>query len=117
MQMFLSQQTKRAFNIFHKLTYNSQHIIYLMECILSKIQCVRKAGTPFNLRLNNYRRDVNNLKAIPTCHHFTKYSHNFLKHAKFTLIEGLTKISKVSKDTLRLRLKRRENSASIVPQI
>ena len=33
---------------------------------------------------------------------------NFMKHAKFTLIEQLTEISNVSKDTLRLRLKRRE---------
>ena len=32
-----------------------------------------------------------------------------MKHAKFTLIEQLTEISNVSKDTLRLRLKRRED--------
>ena len=31
-----------------------------------------------------------------------------MKHAKFTLIEQLTEISNVSKDTLRLRLKRRD---------
>ena len=34
---------------------------------------------------------------------------NFMKHAKFTLTEQLTKISNVNKDTLRLRLKHREN--------
>ena len=32
-----------------------------------------------------------------------------MKHAKFTQIEQLTEISNVSKDTLRLRLKRRED--------
>ena len=32
-----------------------------------------------------------------------------MKHAKFTLIEQLREISNVSKDTLRLRLKRRED--------
>ena len=32
-----------------------------------------------------------------------------MKHVKFTLIEQLTEISNVSKDTLRLRLKRRED--------
>ena len=32
-----------------------------------------------------------------------------MKHAKFTLIEQLTEISNVSKDILRLRLKRRED--------
>ena len=37
------------------------------------------------------------------------HGHNFKKHAKFTLIEQLTEISNVSKDPLRLRLKRRED--------
>ena len=37
------------------------------------------------------------------------HGHNFTKHAKFTLIEQLTEISNVSKDPLRLRLKRRED--------
>ena len=32
-----------------------------------------------------------------------------MKRAKFTLIEQLTEISNVSKDTLRLQLKRRED--------
>ena len=67
-----------------------------MECILCKIQCLGKWETPFSLRLNNHKKDVNNPKAIPGCNHFK-------------LIEQLTEISKVSKDTLRLRLKRRED--------
>ena len=46
---------------------------------------------------------------IPACHHFTIYGHTILKYVKFTLIQRLTKISKVSKDTLRLRLKWRDN--------
>ena len=37
------------------------------------------------------------------------HDHNFMKHAKFTLIEQLMEISNVSKDTLRLRLKRQED--------
>ena len=78
-----------------------------MECILCKIQYVGKSETPFNLRLNNHRKDVYNPKAIPACNHFKIHGHNFMKHAKFTLIEQLTEISNVSKDTLRLRLKRR----------
>ena len=80
-----------------------------MECILCKIQYVGKSETSFNLRLNNYRKDVYNLKAIPACNHFKIHGHNFMKHAKFTLIEQLTEISNVSKDTLKLRLKRRED--------
>ena len=36
-----------------------------------------------------------------------------MKHAKFTQIEQLTEIPNVSKDTLRLRLKRREDFSII----
>ena len=79
-----------------------------MECILCKILYVGKLETPFNLRLNNHRKDVNNSKAIPACNHFKIHGHNFMEHAKFNLIEQL-EISNVSKDTLRLRLKRRED--------
>ena len=83
--------------------------MYLMERILCKIQFAGKSETPFNLRLNNHRKDVNNLTAIPACNHFKIDGHNFIKHTKFTLIEQLTEISNVSKDTLRLRLKRQED--------
>ena len=86
-QTFMSQQTKRTFNIFHKLTCKSQYVICLMECILCKIQYVGKSETPFNLRLNNHRKDVNNPKAIPAWNNFKIHGHNFMKHAKFTLIE------------------------------
>ena len=72
-----------------------------MECILCKIQYVGKSETPFNLRLNNHRKDVYNPKAIPVCNHFKIHGHN----AKFTLIKQLTEISNVSKDILRLWLK------------
>ena len=77
-----------------------------MECILCKIQYVGKSFTPCNLRVNNHRKEVNNPKAIPACYHFKTHGHNFMKHAKFTLIEQLSETSKVRKDTLRLRLKR-----------
>ena len=51
-----------------------------MECILCKIQYVGKSETPFNLRLDNHRKDVNNLKAIPACNHFKIHGHNIMKH-------------------------------------
>ena len=54
-----------------------------MECILCKIQSVGKSETPFNLRLDTHRKDVNNQKEIPACCHFKI----------FTLIEQLTEIS------------------------
>ena len=81
------QQTKqRAFNVFRKLTWKSQYVIYLMECISCKIKYVAKSETPFNLRLNNDKKDVNSSKAIPVCNLFKMRGHNFMKHAKFTLI-------------------------------
>ena len=108
-QTFMSKKTKRMFNIFHKITCKSQYVIYLMECILCKIQYFGKNETPFNLRLNNHRKDVNNPTAIPACNHFKMHGHNFMKHGKFALIEQVTEISNVSKDTLRLRLKWEED--------
>ena len=91
-QTFTSQQTKRTFNILHKLTCKSQYVIYLMECILCKIQYVRKSETPFNLRLNIHRKDVNNPKAITACNHLKMHGDKFMKHANFTLSEQLTEI-------------------------
>ena len=49
-QTFMSQQTKSMFNTFHKLTCKSQYVIYLMECILCKIQYVGKSKTPFKTK-------------------------------------------------------------------
>ena len=60
-----------------------------MECSLCQIQYVGKAETPFNIRLNNHRKDANgkNPKAVSASIHFKQPGHNFNKHAKFTLIE------------------------------
>ena len=90
-----------GFNIYHTITCKSQSIIYLLECILCNLQYVGKSET----RLNNHRKDVSNPKAIPVCLYFRKEGHNFIQHAKFTLIEQLTDTDNVSKATLKLRLK------------
>ena len=58
-----------------------------MECIIYKVQYAGKSEIPFNLRLNNHRKDLNNPKAIPACNHFKILDHNFTKHATFTLKE------------------------------
>ena len=79
-----------------------------MEYILCKIQYVAKSENLFNLRLNNHMKDANSQKAIPACNQFEMHDRNFMKHTKFTLQEQLTKISNVSKDTLRLRRKQRD---------
>ena len=41
-------------------------------------------------------------KAIPACVHFRKEGHNFIQHAKFTLIDHLPEKENVSKATLKL---------------
>ena len=81
-----------------------------MEC---KVKYVGKSETPFNLRLNNHSKDVNNPKAIPACNHFEIHGYNFMKYVKFTLIEQLTGISNISKETLRLRLKQQKDFGSL----
>ena len=75
-----------------------------MECILCKIQYVGKCRDPLNLRLNNDKKDVNNLNAIPASNHFKIHGHNFIKQAKYSLIEQLMEISNVSKDNPTLQL-------------
>ena len=51
---------------------------------------------------------MKNVDAIMACKHFQQESHNFSKHAKFTIIDQLTNISKFKK-TLTQRLIERGN--------
>ena len=48
---------------------------------------------------------MSNAKVTPACVHFRKEQHNFIQHAKFTLIEQLTETENVSKATLNFRVK------------
>ena len=50
-QTYMSQQTKRTFNIFNKVTCKSQYVIYSMECISWKIQYLEKSETPFKIKI------------------------------------------------------------------
>ena len=36
----------------------SNYVIYLLKCLLSKIQYVGKSEIPFHIRLNNHRKDI-----------------------------------------------------------
>ena len=81
-----------------------------MECTLCKIQYVGKTETPFNIRLNNHRKDANgnNPKAIPSSIHFKQPGHNFNKQTKFTLIEQINNTINTDIDKIKIKLKRRE---------
>ena len=53
-----------------------------MECTLCKKQYVGKAETPFNIRVNNYIKDIKNThpKTILECKNLQETNHNFKIH-------------------------------------
>ena len=84
-------------------------MIYLTVCILCKIKYTGKAETPFNIRLNNHRKDTNGNKpkATPASIHFKQSGHNCNKHAKFTLIQETNNAINTDINTIKIRLERR----------
>ena len=74
----------------YNLNYKRKFIIYLIDSGLCQVQYVGKAETAFNIRLNNHRKDVNNLKSILVVLHFIKSGHSFNVHAKFIWIKKLS---------------------------
>ena len=93
---------------FLNLNYKCEYVIYLMECILCKMQYVGKAETAFNLRLNNHRKDTKKSNSILACKHFQEQGHNFNKHAKFIIIDKMINLHG-SEEALREMLVVREN--------
>ena len=71
---FKSNQTNKAFKIYHRVNCKSSFVIYLLEC---NIQYVGKSETPFKIRLNNHRNDVKNPNAISTPKYFNRQDYNF----------------------------------------
>ena len=76
---------------------------------MCKIQYFGKSETSFNIRLNNHRKDIKKPNAIEACKHFNNNEHTFSKHGKFIIIEQLRNINTTPTETLKLRLKEREN--------
>ena len=107
--IFKSNQTSKTFKICHRVNCKSSFVIYLLECYICNIQYVGKSETPFNIRLNNHRKDVKNPNAIPACKHFNRHDHDFNNHGKIIIIEQLRNIRTTSTETLKERLKQREN--------
>lgn len=70
---FESTETKETFNIYYKVSCKSNFVSYLSECLLSKIQYVRKSESPFHIRLKNHRKDVKNPHTIEAF----RYSNNY----------------------------------------
>ena len=97
-------QYHSKFQIFHNLTCKSENIIYLLQC---QFQYVGKSETPFNIRLNNHRKDAKSQASILECKHFSEQNHNFQQHPEFTLIEKIKK--QTTAQETRTLLKQREN--------
>ena len=91
---FTSNVTKEKFKIHHRVNCKSRFIIYLLECILCRIQYVGKSEWPMNIRCNKHRNDVLREESIVVCQHFKQISHTFNTHAKITIIEQLKDQSK-----------------------
>ena len=106
---FKSNQTNKTFKIYHRVNCKSSFVIYQLECYICNIQYVGKSETPFNIRLNNHRKDVKNPNAIPACKHFNRHDHDFNNHGKIIIIEQLRNIRTTSTEKLKERLKQREN--------
>ena len=100
---FTSTQTRETFTIFHQVTCHSNYVIYLLECIMRKIQYVRKSEISFNIRLNNHRKDIKKPHAIEACKHFSNNEHTFRKRGKFIIIEQLRDINTTPTETLKLK--------------
>ena len=86
---FKSNKTNEEFQIYHRVSCKSKFIIYLLECILCKIQYIGKSEWAMNIRINKHRNDVFREEAIHVCQHFKQVAHNFNRHAKITIIEEL----------------------------
>ena len=86
----LNKTTNKTFDIRHNLNCKSTRVIYLLDCQKYRSQYVGKSETPFNIRLNNHRKDVNNVQAtLSVSKHFREANHSFNRDAKFTLIEQI----------------------------
>ena len=78
-----------------------------MECTTYNLQYVDKYETPFNIRLNNHRKDIKDSNAILADKQFQKMVKKFNEHATFTMTDTLTNAN-LQKEILRERLIQRE---------
>ena len=98
---FSSQITKKTYDIRHNLDSKSK-VICPLDCQKCDTRYVGKSETPFNIRLNNHRKDVNNTEAtLSVSKHFREANHSFNRDAKFTLIEKINNHNISQKDMRR----------------
>ena len=106
--IFKNQQTKITWKIFHNANCKTEYALYYMECTICNQQYIGKNETPFNIRLNNHRKDVKDPEMILADKHFQKSGHRFNERARFTITQRLANTN-FEKDIMRQRLIQREN--------
>ena len=81
-----------------------------MECTMCNNKpYVGKCETqPMNERINSHRYDAKKPDSIPADKHFLTPGHNFNEHAKFTLIETVTRPN-LTREQTTILLKKRED--------
>ena len=76
-----------------------------MKCTNCKIQYIREAENEFNIRPNNYQKDVCESDAIPGSHHFQDKKHNLNTHAIVILMEQQMCYININKEENNERIK------------
>ena len=75
--------------IFHNLTRKSENLILLLQFRICQLQNIGKSETPFNIRLNNHKKDAKSEASILAGKHFNEQNHNFQKNAESILIDQI----------------------------
>ena len=92
---FKSEQTNKTWKIFYNTNCKTKYAIYLIECAICNLPYVGKNETPFNIRLNNHRKDVKDPKTALADKHFQKIGHRLNEHARITIIDRSTNTNPV----------------------
>ena len=100
---------KKKINMYHNVSCKSNYVMYLLKCLLSKVQYVGKSKTCFYIKLHNHRKDIKNPNSIEPCKYFKSRNHVSYRHGKLMLIEQLNNIKNTSTEVLKQRLKDRVN--------
>ena len=108
-QKQLLHQQKRHDKQLIPLSVTYSPALPSLKDILIKHWHIRSKSKLQKIRLSNHRQDVKNSNAIPVCEYFSRHHHDFNNHGKFIIIELVRNTRTTITETLKERLKQREN--------
>ena len=73
-----TRKNRNTFRIRHKLSRQSQNIIYLITCLKCKKQYVGQTSNQLNTRINQHRSNIFNKKSTYIAKHFNLPDHSIL---------------------------------------